>query len=479
MTARSPHLSPSAVRTALADALAQLRRDLELTDDYPRAAVDEARRVAAGPAVDGSDDARTDLTGVPFHTIDPAGSRDLDQALHLARDGRGFVARYAIADLAAFVAPGGALDEETRRRGQTLYAPDGSVPLHPEVLSHGAASLLPGERRRAYVWTFHLDEHGMERNSDLTRSWIRSVRQWTYAEAQSEIDAGSAPPEVALLRDLGRLRIAREADRGGASLNSPEEEIIAGPDGYELRRRTPLPVEEWNAQLSLLTGMAAARLMLAAGVGILRTLPPAEPDALAEFRRKVALLERPWRDGIAYGDYLRHLDPSDPATPAVLQAASALFRGADYASFDGEPPAQQTQAAIGAPYAHATAPLRRLVDRWVLAICEAEANHRPAPEWARASLPELPSIMRESGALASRLEGGALDRIEAAVLHARIGQVLDAVVLAETKGGSRVQIADPFVTATIREKPQPGSRVRVRVLDTRIATGEVDLELAS
>jgi hypothetical protein len=85
--------------------------------------------------------------------------------------------------------------------------------------------------------------------------------------------------------------------------------------------------------------------------------------------------------------------------------------------------------------------------------------------------------MQESGALASRLEGGAVDRIEAAVLHGRIGDVLDAVVLAETKGGARVQIADPFVTATIRDKPDPGSRIRVRVVDTRIPSGEVDLEL--
>jgi exoribonuclease R len=477
MPARHAHLSSTAVRGALAESLAELRRDLELPTAYPAEAESEAAAVVDGPPVDGSDDEREELADVPFHTIDPVGSRDLDQALHLERAGEGLLVRYAIADLAAFVRPGGALDAETRRRGQTLYAPDGSVPLHPLVLSHGAASLLPGERRRAYVWTFRLDGRGAVRETRLVRAWIRSVRQWTYAEAQAAIDDGSAPAAVALLREFGPLRIALEAERGGASLNSPEEEVVEGPYGYELRRRTPLPVEEWNAQLSLMTGMAAADLMLSARVGILRTLPPAEPEALAEFRRKVALLDRPWPEGIAYGEYLRRLDPADAATPAVLQAASALFRGAGYAPFDGEPPAQAEQAAIGAPYAHATAPLRRLVDRWALAICEAEANDRPIPAWARESLSELPRIMQESGALASRLEGGAVDRIEAAVLHGRIGDVLDAVVLAETKGGARVQIADPFVTATIRDKPDPGSRIRVRVVDTRIPSGEVVLEL--
>ncbi|OCG74325.1 RNB domain-containing ribonuclease [Microbacterium sediminis] len=478
MPGRYAHLTPSAVQGALAESLAELRCTLELPEAYPADAEAEAAAVADAAAVDGSDDARPDLTDLPFHTIDPEGSRDLDQALHLERSGEGFVVRYAIADLAAVVRPGGAIDAETRRRGQTLYAPDGSVPLHPLVLSHGASSLLPGERRRAYVWQFTLDAEGAVASTTLTRAWVRSVRQWSYPEAQAAIDDGSAPEEVALLQTVGPLRIALEAARGGASLNSPEEEVVEGEHGYELRRRTPLVVEDWNAQLSLMTGMAAADLMLGARVGILRTLPPAEPDALAEFRRKVALLDRPWPDDIDYGEYLRRLDPADPATPAVLQAAAALFRGAGYAAFDGEPPAQVEQAAIGAPYAHATAPLRRLVDRWSLAICQAAANGREIPDWARASLGELPSIMQESGGLASRLEGGAVDRIEAAVLHARIGDVLDAIVLAETKGGSRVQIADPFVTATVREKADPGSRVRVRVESTRIDTGEVALRLA-
>lgn len=479
MPGRHAHLTPSAVQGALAESLAELRRTLDLPQSYPADAEAEAAAVAAGAAVDGSDDERPDLTDVPFHTIDPEGSRDLDQALHLGRAGDGFTVRYAIADLAALVRPGGAIDAEARRRGQTLYAPDGSIPLHPLPLAHGAASLLPGERRRAYVWRFALDAAGVVTDTTLTRAWVRSVRQWTYAEAQAAIDDGSAPQEVALLQKVGPLRIALEAARGGASLNSPEEEVVEAEHGYELRRRRPLVVEDWNAQLSLMTGMAAADLMLAARVGILRTLPPAEPDAIAEFRRKVALLDRPWPEDIDYGEYLRRLDPADPATPAVLQAAAALFRGAGYAPFDGEPPAQTEQAAIGAPYAHATAPLRRLVDRWALAICEAEANGREIPAWARESLGELPSIMQQSGSLASRLEGGAVDRIEAAVLHARVGDVLDAVVLAETKGGSRVQIADPFVTATIPEKAAPGTRVHVRVESTRIDTGEVVLRLVA
>lgn len=478
MPARHSHLRPGAVRGALADSLAALRDELDIPDDYPPEALAEAERAASSSAVDGSDADRADMTDIRFHTIDPPTSRDLDQAMHLERSGDGFVVHYAIADVAAFVTPGGALDQEVRRRGQTLYAPDGAVPLHPEPLSHGVASLLPDERRRAYVWRIQLDASGAVGDVDLTRAWVRSRRKWSYDEAQREIDAGTAPDEVALLRVIGPLRIERESARGGASLNIPEEEVVETERGYDLIRRAPLPVEDWNAQISLLTGMAAADLMLAAGVGILRTLPPADEESLAEFRATTRALGRPWPDGVDYGEYLRTLDPDDSATAAVMVAATVLFRGAGYEAFDGEPPEETEQAAIGAPYAHTTAPLRRLVDRWSLAICEAEANGREVPQWAADSLGELPGTMQRTGTLASRLDSGAVDRIEAAVLTSRIGDALDAAVVAETKAGCRVQIIDPFVTAHVPQQATAGTEVRVRVVSTDIAAGGVELELA-
>ncbi|MBO3663288.1 RNB domain-containing ribonuclease [Microbacterium stercoris] len=475
MPARLPHLSPSAVRSELAASLAQLRADLELPAEFPADVLAEAEAVvASGVAVDGSDEARVDLRHLEFHTIDPEGSRDLDQALAIARDGSGWIVHYAIADLAAFVKPGGALDAETRRRGQTLFAPDGSVALHPEVLSHGAASLLPEQDRRAYVWRFVLDAEGVQHDpaQPPVRAWVRSRRQWTYVGAQAAIDDGTAPEPIALLAEVGPVLVAQESARGGASLNSPEEEIVeTGDGGYDLRARVTLPIENWNAQVSLMTGMAAAAIMLRRGAGILRTLPPAEPEKIAEFRRRVGVIGRPWAEDMPYGEYLRRVDLADPSAPAIMQAASGLFRGADYDAFDsaaGVPlPEDPVQAAIGAEYAHTTAPLRRLVDRFVLAMCTG------APAWAREALPELAEAMRRSGSLASRLEGGAVDRVEAAVLASRVGEEFDAAVVSTHKGGSRIQIADPFVTATIADDRAPGSAIRVRLTAVDIAKGEV------
>lgn len=475
MPARYAHLSPSAVQTALAESLAELRRELELPEEMPADVISEAEAVvSSSEAVDGSDADRADLRDLEFHTIDPEGSRDLDQALCIEHSGSGFVVHYAIADLAAFVRPGGAIDAETRERGQTLYAPDGSVPLHPEVLSHGAASLLAEQDRRAYVWQFALDAEGAQHEAARppVRAWVRSRRQWTYVEAQAAVDEGTAPAPITLLAEVGPALITQEAARGGASLNSPEEEIVATPDGYDLRARVTLPIEDWNAQISLMTGMAAAAIMLERGAGILRTLPPADAEAIAEFRRRVEVIGHPWPEDMPYGEYLRRVDHADPAAPAIMQAASGLFRGADYVAFDGEPPAQLEQAAIAAPYAHTTAPLRRLVDRFVLAMCT------DAPAWAREALPELPEIMRRTGSLANRLEAGAVDRVEAAVLHSRVGDEFDAVVVSQTKGGSRIQLADPFVTSTVSGSHEPGSRIRVRVTEADIAGGRVTFAVA-
>ncbi|MDW4573182.1 RNB domain-containing ribonuclease [Microbacterium sp. M3] len=476
MPAPRPRVVPARAHDELVEALARLRADLELPGAFPADVEAEALAAAQTVPTDPVIAAVDDLRDIEFVTIDPEGSTDLDQALHLERTDDGAVLHYAIADLPAFVTPGGAMDVEARRRGQTIYAADGRIPLHPAVLSEDAASLLPGRERRAFVWRFVLDDGARPLEKTLRRAVVRSRAQWTYAGAQEAVDAGTAP---ATLRDLawfGEQRLEREAERGGASLNVPETRIVADETGYRLEREAPLAVEDWNAQVSLLTGMAAAEIMLAGGVGILRTMPAAEPEDVADFRAKAAALGIPWDDGVPYGEFLRGLDRASPAALAILDAAGGLFRGAGYEAFDGAPPEDPGQAAIAAPYAHATAPLRRLVDRWSLVVCESLANGREVPRWARESLPTLPGIMARSDGVAGRLANATIDRIEAAVLSGRVGEEFEAVVLGRRNDGVRVQLTDPPVAAKIAElDATPGTRVHLRLRSADIATGAVDL----
>ena len=461
---------------ALIESLAALREELVLPTGFsPKAEAEAdaaARAVSAEPGIAEVDD----LRDLEFVTIDPEGSRDLDQALHLQRTPTGGVLHYAIADVPAFVEPGGAVDAEARSRGQTLYGADGRVPLHPPVLSEDATSLLPGRDRRAYVWRFVLDEGARPLETTIRRAVIRSRAQWSYRDAQAAIDDGTAPDGLAALEWFGPLRADREAERGGASLNLPETRVVAHGGRYRLERVPALPIEDWNAQVSLLTGMAAADLMLRGGIGILRTMPAADSDDVAAFRTQTLALGIPWRAETTYGDYLRSLDRGSPAALAILEAAGGLFRGAGYVAFDGEPPADPAQAAIGAPYAHTTAPLRRLVDRWSLVVCEAIAAGRPVPDWARESLPQLPRIMSRSSGLAGRWEAATVDRVEAALLSGREGEVFDAVVLGRRGDRMRVQFTSPPIEEDVAGLDAvAGSTVRLRLTRADIATGTVTL----
>lgn len=463
--------------------LAALRAELGVPDGFPAAVLAEvAHAVGAGPAASsGPAGSRADATGVPFVTIDPQGSRDLDQAVHLERRGSGYRLRYAIADVAAWVRPGGAVDAEARRRVVTLYAPDGRVPLHPPALSEGAASLLPGQDAPALLWDVDLDADGEPAAVRVGRALVRSRAQLTYAGAQRALDDGTADGTLTLLREVGRLRQAAEVARGGLTLPTPDQEVEVDARGrWTLTSRATLPVEEWNAQVSLLTGMCAARIMLDGRIGVLRTLPPADPRDVERLRRSARALGVPWPDGADHATVVRALDAAVPAQAALLTEATTLLRGAAYVAFDGDVPAQTQHAAIAAPYAHATAPLRRLVDRFVGETCVALAAGAPVPEPVRAALPLLPELMSGGDRRASAYERGSVDLVEAALLAGRVGEEFDAVVVDVRDDGTSgvVQLREPPVRGRVVGAALPlGTDVRVRLAEASVAARTVRFAL--
>jgi exoribonuclease R len=444
----------------LRDGFDAIRREAGVPAAFPPAVEQEAagaaRRAPAGDRID-----------LPFCTIDPPGSRDLDQALHIERAGGGHRVSYAIADVGAFVDPGGALDGETRARGVTVYAPDIKTPLHPPVLSEGAASLLPGEWRPAVVWTLTLDATGELTSADVTRAQVRSVQQCTYADVPPELEP--------LLREVGERRLALERARGGVRLNVPEQEVTRAGAGWTVSYRAPLPSEDWNAQVSLLTGMAAATLMLRAGIGILRTQPRPDDKSLLRLRRQSLALGVDWPEALPYADWVRGLDPSLPAHAALMHEATGVGRGAGYTAFDGEPPAEPVHFAIAAPYAHATAPLRRLQDRFVSECCLAATAGVAPPDWVRTALPTLPDAMAAADHRAHAVERGVVDLVEAVVLQGREGERFDAVVVDD----DLIQLREPAVRAHVEgAHPEPGSEVRVQLDKADPATRKVSFSVA-
>ncbi|WP_265447090.1 RNB domain-containing ribonuclease [Flexivirga meconopsidis] len=472
----APQADPRADADAgpLERAFAAIREQLKLSLDYPADAQAEAEKAAAGAALPDRDE-----TAVAFFTIDPPGSNDLDQAMFLERDGDGYRVRYAIANVPAYVTPGGALDAETRRRGQTIYMPDTRLPLHPQVLSEDAVSLLPDQVRGAFVWDIRLSATGETTASEVYLAKVKSVARLDYEGVQQQIDDGTADEGLALLKQIGELRIALEQKRGGASLPMPEQEVHKQDDGtYELSFRPPVPAEDWNAQISLMTGMVAADMMLRAKIGILRTMPEPEQSAIDRFRRQATALGVPWPQDQAYGDFIRSLDRTNPKHLALIYDATSLFRGAGYTPFDGQVPDQPLQAAVAAPYAHVTAPLRRLVDRFGLAACEAISRGADVPDWVRQALPSLPDIMRTTDQLARQVENACTDTAEAAVLSHRVGETFAASVVDKNDKGVVVQLVDLAVTAKCTGDAELGAQVQVKLTTADIGQHLVEFALA-
>lgn len=477
MPSRHVHIAAE-VPAEIREGIEQLRQRLEVPSEFGDEVLAEAReRVAAGPLDLGP---REDLTSVEFVTIDPEGSMDLDQAVFIERTDGGFKVWYAIADVAAWVAPGGAIDAEAHRRGQTFYAPNQRVPLHPAEISEAAASLLAdGTARPALVWQVELDQGGRQSAATVVRAMVRSRERLSYVQVQGWLDAGTAPEWAQLLREVGQLRQQQEVARGGVSLNLPEQEVTTDESGWHTTYRAPLPVEDWNAQISLLTGMAAAKMMLDGGVGILRTLPQAEQWAVERLRRTAKSLHIEWPGSMGYPDFVRSLDVSKPTHLAMMTACTSLFRGAGYQVVTpGVDPTTVQHGALAANYAHTTAPLRRLVDRYVGEVCVHLCAGTTVPQWALDALPALPDEMRESDQRAKKFERGNVDLVEALVMSARIGQVFDAVVVeADDKQGT-VAIEHHATEARLKVAGlQLGSEVKVRLESVDLVEGRVEFAL--
>ena len=432
--------------------------------------------------------ALADLTEVPFVTIDPPGSRDLDQALCIQpAEGGGFRLWYAIADVGFFVDRGGAVEAEAWLRALTFYAPDLRAPVYPPSLSQGAASLLAEQITPAIVFAFELDAGAEIRTLRVQRGRVRSRAQLTYEQALSHVESGTfSEPWAASLLELKRFgeeRRKRETERGGVSLPILDQHVqrtAAARLGYEVEYELPNAAEDWNAQVSLLTGHAAALRMLEGRVGLLRTMAPPEPKRVDIFRRQARTLGFQWADETSYAEFVRSLDPRHPKVTPLLWQARRVSRGSDYVAFDGDPPADPLHHALAMPYAHVTAPLRRLADRYVLdLLVQLEAKERPSPAEVE-TLCKLPKVMNDTETRANKLERGVVDIAEAWALRGREGERFSATVLDVRGDRVEVQIEEPAVRVQASggaAAPELGARVQVRLAAVSVEEGALEFVL--
>jgi exoribonuclease R len=448
---------------ALDAGIAQIRHQFQVPLEFPDAvlqAADDAARREPSEHVD-----RTD---VPFVTLDPATSTDLDQAFALSSAGDDLLLQYAIADVNWFVRDGDPIDTEAWQRAMTLYLPDGRAGLYPPVLSEGAASLLPDGPRPAVVFHVRVGPDGTARLDGAERAVVRTRAKLAYDTVQpSEL-----PPEFA---EFARRVEAAEVARGAAPVDPPEQVVERNTHGYKLSFRPRLASETANAALSLATNLAVAQAMVGAGVGLFRVMPDPDERAVRRLRHTAHAFGMDWPKHQPLEVYARTLDANDPRHAAFMLAVRRAGGGAEYVTHtDGVVP---WHSAVAATYAHATAPLCRLADRYVVATVLAVANGREVPEAVQAALPNLPAAMARAASKSNQIERAVIDLAEAVMLEGQEGHTYPAVVVEDDDEVSKIQLTEIGVVAKVKAKGlHPGDECRVKLVRADPERREVHFE---
>lgn len=449
------------------DAFATIRATHAVTEPFSAQALRQARE-----ASDRFAHTRTDRTDIPLVTIDPPGSMDLDQAMFIdATETGGWTLYYAIADVAAFITPGSQLEQETFQRGQTIYCPDTSIPLHPRELSENSASLLPDQQRAALLWEVTCDDTGETVAATVSRALVKSVRRFDYATVQHDLDNNALHPSIRHLPALGTALHNLARARGAIDLRTPDQEVTRNNGEYVLTTDTQTQIDNWNAYMSLLVGRTAAAMMIEHNYGILRTLPQPQQDTIEELRDHATALGFTWTPATSAAEFLDSVDANTPTGLAIMSAATSLFRGASYQPITSPQDTPEQHAGIAAHYAHVTAPLRRLIDRYGLEICVAHCQQHPVPTWVTDRLDQLPSIMSTTGRLASTVSRACIDHAECAVISASNQREFEAIaVKAGTTGRpGRIFIAQPTIIAPCSGQFPAGTNLTVHA---HISDGE-------
>ena len=401
-----------------------------------------------------SEDKREDLRHLPIVAIDPSDARDHDDAIWAEPDGEGgFRALVAIADVSFYVRPGGQIDREARRRGNSVYFPDRVVPMLPEVLSADVCSLKAGADRAAMACHLEIDGNGRVKSWRFTRAIVRIAEVVAYEDAQARIDAkgsgGRADENLQNLWAAWRALEKARTSRDPLELELPERRVMLDEQGKiaEIRLRERLDAHRVVEDFMIAANVAAAKALeskVAPTVYRLHEPPSREKlvalkDYLATFERKFALGQV-----VTPGLFNRMLkDVADEAEKALIM--EAVLRSQTQAYY-GPTNVGHFGLALGS-YAHFTSPIRRYADLLVhRALVDAFDLEQPTPkggipsrsglsEQDRADLARVSDAISAAERRAMEAERETIDRYVAAWLSARVGEVFDTRITGVQKFG--------------------------------------------
>ncbi|MGH2569634.1 MAG: ribonuclease R [bacterium] len=455
---------------------------------FPDDVLEEAEALPEAP-LDEHLAGREDLAGLPTFTIDPEDARDHDDAVSIEPLAAGGLRlRVSIADVAHWVTAGSPLDREALERGTSAYFPDRVIPMLPERLSSGLASLRPGVTRLTLTAEMDFDREGRRRSSRIYESAIRSWGRWTYAEVARALDGEQVPgvtehrEQVILMAELmRRLRRVRE-QRGSLDFDLPEPDVVLDATGNP---EDVVRSERNDAHRIIEEFMIAANEAVADWF-VERRRPTifrvhATPDlekmhAFVEFARSFG--HEPDFGRLASSKALAEFLESVKGLPAERAIHHILLRTMMRAQYAEENVGHYGLASER--YLHFTSPIRRYPDLVVHRLAKAMLHNRPSPIDG-AGLVRIAEQSSARETAAARCEFDVLDVLRAWFLRDRVGEEFDGIVSGVIEEGFFVELLDVYVEGMVRVQDLdddwyrflPGPRILVgRRLKRRFAIGD-------